>query len=762
MSKSKKIMVWCIGLMLFVAYHGWALCTMFSYQYLDLTVKPAGNDVIIQQIGDFMPEGNLGLQVNDVIKSINGLPAHTFPSVQNWSTVNKAVELVIQRGSETFQIKMLQRDYTQDIRAIVAGIICYVMAFVIFQSNREKGTGQILALVFFASGLLFISIILTGRGDVLGKYMVLNLFVSLPIFFFHFLLTFFRVKAGIDLTKTQLRVLKASYQLLGLCAALSLLYFVPSKGILVSEYFSIVGLLFISFCLIDLVYIIRLSIQYGHHSYMNTLLKTVLFFFVVSSFPILFLYLIPYLTSNAIALPGIYSGLLFLLFPASFAYLIKTKQVYDIPLVTRRLFFTTLIGIVPSLGLAFVVAAIIPDVTMTDGLLLLVIFGIVITTMLYTLENFKTGLDKMLFPRKYHLQHALNNIANKLRNIQTFRELKDIILRDIMETIDVNGAAIVFQKQDALEINSIGKIDENKIRAMVQAQNLDDLYYSTFQIQSNEEHTSYLVMSEKRSNTKLGLEDTQWIWLIISYLAVSLENLYLIRKLTSNLEELAATVPNENAEDFSWIRKMMFDVQESERERIAVDLHDSTMQDLFYLKRKIVNMFQKYNVTPEDHEAVRGLVSYIEVINSNLRDSCFELHPYLLSEIGLIQTMRSLIEKESPEFEIQFNSRNNDSIESIHLEHKKHIFRVFQELLANAKKHSEAEHVFFTIDVVQDQIVFRYWDDGVGFDPGQVGTMNIGLRQIRSRVLHMKGQITVASDGQEGTRITIELPLLEN
>jgi two-component system sensor histidine kinase ComP len=759
---NKKFYIILISLMIFIVYHGWAFYTVLSYQYLDINVKHEGEHYIVSQIGDFMPKGNLGIQEQDIILRVNGQEAGQFPSIRDWGFVVKAKQIEILRGGETILIDIDEQEYKQDVRAIISGLICYVLAFLIFQSNRQLRTSRILSIVFFASGLLFISILLSGRGDLLGKFLVVNLFNSLPVLFYLFLLVFFEDQAGIQPTKVEKLVLKWSYSLLLLCAMSLLFSFHPEIGPAMKRYFSLLTILFVLFCGVNFTYIIRLAIKHkNQHTYVNTLLKTVFFFFCISIVPFLFLYLFPHMSSYTQAIPGIYAGLLFLIFPASFAYLIRTKQVYDIPLVTRRLFFTAVIALVPTLVLLLSVIIVLKDVSFSGGLVLFFLFITLITTILYTLENLKTGLDKVMFPRKYYLQNALNTISKKLRNIQTFRELEDIILKDIVKTIDVNGAAIAFRTGDSLEIIRTGMIETGEVKNMILYRRFDDLEYSTFQIQENEEYQSYLVMTSKKSNTRIGQEDSQWIRLIITYLAVCLENLYLIRKLTSNLEELAASVSNENIEDFKWIRKMMFEIQEGERERIAVDLHDSTMQDLFYLKRKIVNMFQKYVLTQEDLDEINRLKEYIEVINTNLRDSCFELHPYLLSEIGLLKTIRALIDKESLEFEVECIVLDQKQIETIHFEYKKHIFRIFQELLSNSKKHSEASHVFFSMKVAGNELILNYQDDGIGFDVKKVGTKSIGLRQIKSRVLHMQGQIHILSRHSEGIKVEIQIPLKE-
>ncbi|MDB5052961.1 MAG: ATPase/histidine kinase/DNA gyrase domain protein, partial [Bacilli bacterium] len=254
--------------------------------------------------------------------------------------------------------------------------------------------------------------------------------------------------------------------------------------------------------------------------------------------------------------------------------------------------------------------------------------------------------------------------------------------------------------------------------------------------------------------------------LIISYLAVSLENLYLIRRLTLKLHELAAQIPDEKvAQDFVWFRKLMFDLQEKERLRIAMDLHDTTMQDLFFLKGRISSFLRNHALTEEENEKLASIFDYIEIINSNLRHSCFELHPHLLQEVGLIETIQQVIEQEEIgcPFEIEFLAGEASAIEVSSLETKRHLFRIFQELLNNAKKHSKASKVRIQLTFRRENFYFLYEDDGVGFDQKrrvtkEIGSSGNGIEQMKSRVIYMNGHIKLNSEKGHGVKIKITLP----
>lgn len=239
--------------------------------------------------------------------------------------------------------------------------------------------------------------------------------------------------------------------------------------------------------------------------------------------------------------------------------------------------------------------------------------------------------------------------------------------------------------------------------------------------------------------------------------------------MSNKLEHLASQVPSEEtANEIAWFRKLMFELQEKERFRIATDLHDTTMQDLFFLKRKLSALLDKYSDDWQESEQAKGLLEYIDIINMNLRQSCFELHPYLLQELGLVRTIDKLVELERSTlpFMIEFRYTGIEFIESCDMEMKRHLFRVFQELVNNAKKHSNASKILFSIGAANGKLTILYKDDGVGMAPEQpvvreIGGTHIGLEQIKSRILSMRGLFEINSGKGNGMLFSAVIPLKE-
>ncbi|UUZ97440.1 hypothetical protein LJK87_25675 [Paenibacillus sp. P25] len=159
-------------------------------------------------------------------------------------------------------------------------------------------------------------------------------------------------------------------------------------------------------------------------------------------------------------------------------------------------------------------------------------------------------------------------------------------------------------------------------------------------------------------------------------------------------------------------------------------------------------------------------------MNDSLRQSLFELNPFLLQRIGLVRTLSKLVEMESgtDDLEIEFVSSGDELIELQDMDTKRHLFRMVQELINNAKKHSGAGLLRIELSAAHRRIRLYYNDDGVGFDIEaaeekarlrSISGSGLGLEQMRSRVLHLGGQFELRSTVGNGVTITIHIPLKE-
>jgi two-component system sensor histidine kinase ComP len=621
--------------------------------------------------------------------------------------------------------------------------------------------------LFFTIGCIFASLGPSIRGDAVGKLVIFSAIMMLPVVFLHFLKSFFEERGSVEI---RIKSLAVQYAIVALAAAGQLCYFFDSIAYYVfrfSLYFTLIY--YVAGVALILFYLIAIYIKYRHHHQLKLIVKTILISIVISFSPLVLFSFIPKLLFRHEWIGSIYTAWFVLFFPISFAYLILSKQLFDIDIVLRRVLFTITISLVPSTLLSLVFAIQAEHYLEKIGIHFLITLA-VMSLVLYSLEYLTTKLEKIMFPRKHFLQASLKKIAKNLSSVTTFRQMKEIILSDIVGTMQVYGGAIVFELPDSIEVISEGAISAEEIERLLREQKLrNHPDYHTFEINRHEEYTSYFVMTRKKTNAMLGREEIQWLNLILSYLSVSLENVYLIRKLNMKTHEIAAQLTNEQEwQDLVWLRKSMFQLQERERVRIANDLHDTTMQDIFFVMRKVKSLF-KISQNGEAQKQLTDVITHLELINMNLRQCCFELNPHLIQNIGLSGALQNFVDAEqglSP-FELNYAFEGTGSLERLDLETKRHIFRIVQELITNAKKHAGASAVSVKLSASGGSLLIQYEDDGSGFDQnagaarGLLTSSGLGLEQMRTRILHLGGRLEMQSAPGEGVKATILIPILK-
>lgn len=206
--------------------------------------------------------------------------------------------------------------------------------------------------------------------------------------------------------------------------------------------------------------------------------------------------------------------------------------------------------------------------------------------------------------------------------------------------------------------------------------------------------------------------------------------------------------------------KQVMEAQEGERRRIAADLHDSVGQSLSSVKM-MLNYAQHKNAGPD---TVKDMIiqsqAVIDSLADEIRTISNNLAPASLRKFGLETAIEEQIRKAQIDdrFNIHFIHmlRGGEMDENLQLA----VFRIFQELLTNSIKHSQASEISVQLIEHDDDIVFTIEDDGVGFDFQEAldSRRGNGLHNIVSRVSLIGGKLHFDSSPGSGTTVTIQIP----
>ena len=204
--------------------------------------------------------------------------------------------------------------------------------------------------------------------------------------------------------------------------------------------------------------------------------------------------------------------------------------------------------------------------------------------------------------------------------------------------------------------------------------------------------------------------------------------------------------------------------QESERKRIAAELHDGLGQDLLVIKNW-VHLAKRF--LEPGSGAVEPLGEIDAAVSSSIaevREIAYNLRPYHLDEIGLTDAIQSMIEKVAGSSSVQFQA-DLDSIDGLLTsDHEMSLYRVIQECINNVVKHSQASSAGVAIRRNAHELVIRIDDNGKGFDVEQARHKKghgFGLMGISERVRLLDGSNSIHSLPGIGTTITITLQVPE-
>jgi signal transduction histidine kinase len=211
----------------------------------------------------------------------------------------------------------------------------------------------------------------------------------------------------------------------------------------------------------------------------------------------------------------------------------------------------------------------------------------------------------------------------------------------------------------------------------------------------------------------------------------------------------------------------IFKAQEDERQRIARELHDDTMQTLVVIAHDAQVLLKNngFMSTEERSSKIEAIKDSAVQLSEDLRKLILDLRPSILDNLGLLPALRWLVTRLEKESKIKAQIEVQGSTYELSPEIQLNIFRFAQEALSNVKRHSEASEAFVHVDFKPGTCKLVVRDNGKGFHiPEEINDFanqgKLGLIGMRERARFVGAAFEIDAKRDKGTTVslTIERP----
>lgn len=337
--------------------------------------------------------------------------------------------------------------------------------------------------------------------------------------------------------------------------------------------------------------------------------------------------------------------------------------------------------------------------------------------------------DKMVQEEMNKINIKLKILEEKKKNIQ--RSITDIIVDPVSEDVYLlnannNNKKLAKFKEEKMEVEQEQKIQEERfLECIKRKNNLDNIKNCFYTLKGN-----------------LGDE-----------------------AVTYNNDNSCGKVKTGSI-DYEFGLSII-ETQENERKRIARDLHDSTVQNLTTMMHKTELCTRLIDIDPIRAKLeLQTMVGTIKSTINDMRNTIYGLRPMALDDLGLIPAIDKHIRDVSANYNIKilFKLHNQEKplLPVINLT----LFRIIQESVNNAIKHGQANNIWIDIYYFEKSVKVQVRDDGIGFNKDTLLKANenifsgYGLSMMKERVSILSGDFNIDSEGNEGTKIIIKIPLI--
>ncbi|MGO9109174.1 MAG: PAS domain S-box protein [Thermoguttaceae bacterium] len=207
--------------------------------------------------------------------------------------------------------------------------------------------------------------------------------------------------------------------------------------------------------------------------------------------------------------------------------------------------------------------------------------------------------------------------------------------------------------------------------------------------------------------------------------------------------------------------KHLLQSSDHERQLIAYEIHDGLAQQL----AGALMQFQAFDHLKDNNpkaaaNAYHAAMTMLQQGHFEARRLIAGVRPPILDESGVVEAVAHLVHEEGRDGGPKIDFRSRVDFDRLDPTLENAIYRIAQEGLTNACKHSQSERIWVRLLQRGDRIRIEIRDWGVGFDPNAVSKSRFGLEGIRQRARLLGGKCSIRSMAGKGARVSVELPVV--
>lgn len=208
----------------------------------------------------------------------------------------------------------------------------------------------------------------------------------------------------------------------------------------------------------------------------------------------------------------------------------------------------------------------------------------------------------------------------------------------------------------------------------------------------------------------------------------------------------------------------IIEAQEDERKRISREIHDGPAQMLanVMVRSDLIERIHRERGPEEALTEIKSLKEMVRNSFQEVRRIIFDLRPMALDDLGLIPTLKKyLFSIEQYHKGVKFNFFHSGEENRLPAKYEVTLFRLIQESVQNALKHSGAEVINVTLTIDQSNVAVSVTDNGRGFDVQSTNPQSFGIIGMKERVDLLQGKLLINSEIGKGSNILITIPVQE-